>query len=93
MTPEDYTTAIHALQNDVLNNGIRSMTDGQFDALASFVFNLSGGALQRSTLRREINREEHGAVPAEFMKWAYACGRKLKGLVRPQEAEAGVYAA
>ena len=32
------------------------LTDGQFDALVSFTFNLGGGALQRSTLRRKINR-------------------------------------
>lgn len=34
------------------------LTDGQFDALVSFTFNLGGGALQRSTLRRKVNREE-----------------------------------
>ena len=33
------------------------LTDGQFDALVSFTYNLGGGALQRSTLRRKINRE------------------------------------
>ena len=34
------------------------LTDGQFDALTSFTFNLGSGALQRSTLRRKVNREE-----------------------------------
>jgi GH24 family phage-related lysozyme (muramidase) len=69
------------------------LTDGQFDALVSFTLNLGGGALQRSTLRRKVNREEHGAVPAEFMKWVWACGRKLKGLARRREAEAALYLA
>ncbi len=68
------------------------LTDGQFDALVSFVFNVGAGGLQRSTLRRKVNREEHGAVPAEFMKWVWAGGRKLKGLVRRREAEARLYA-
>jgi GH24 family phage-related lysozyme (muramidase) len=67
------------------------LTDGQFDALTSFAFNLGGGALQRSTLRRKVNREEHALVPAEFMKWIWASGRKLKGLVRRREAEARCY--
>ncbi|MEQ1704631.1 MAG: lysozyme [Rickettsiales bacterium] len=40
------------------------LTDGQFDALVSFTFNLGGGALQRSTLRRKINREDHVDSPA-----------------------------
>lgn len=56
------------------------LTDGQFDALVSFTYNLGGGALQRSTLRRKINREEHAEVPEQFMRWVWAGGRKLKGL-------------
>ena len=68
------------------------LTQGQFDALVSFTFNLGAGALQRSTLRRKINREEHGDVPAELMKWVWAGGRKLKGLVKRRAAEAATYA-
>jgi len=68
------------------------LNHGQFDALVSFVFNVGGGALQRSTLRSRVNRDEHGEVPAEFMKWIWAGGRKLKGLVRRREAEAALYA-
>ena len=67
------------------------LTDGQFDALVSFTYNLGGGALQRSTLRRKINREEHGEVPEQFMRWVWAGGRKLKGLVRRREAEVMLY--
>ena len=67
------------------------LTDGQFDALVSFTFNLGGGALQRSTLRRKINREEHVEVPEQFMRWVWAGGRKLKGLVRRREAEGMLY--
>jgi GH24 family phage-related lysozyme (muramidase) len=67
------------------------LTDGQFDALVSFVFNVGAGGLQRSTLRRKVNLEEHSAVPAEFIKWVWAGGRKLKGLVRRREAEARMY--
>lgn len=63
------------------------LTDGQFDALVSFTFNLGAGALQRSTLRRKVNRGDHDEVPAEFMKWGWAGGRKLKGLIRRRAAE------
>ena len=66
--------------------------DGRFDALGSFAFNLGAGALQRSTLRRKGNREEHGTVPDESQRWVWAGGRKLKGLVRRREAEAELYA-
>ena len=67
------------------------LTDAQFDALVSFTFNLGAGALQRSSLRRKVNREEHADVPAEFMKWVWAGGRKLKGLVSRRAAEAAMY--
>ena len=67
------------------------LTDGQFDALVSFTYNLGSGALQRSTLRRVINRKNHHNVPAQFMRWVWAGGRKLRGLVRRREAEATLY--
>ena len=68
-----------------------SLTDGRFDALVSFAFNLGTGALQRSTLRKKVNREEHEAVPTELRRWVWAGGRKLKGLVRRRAAEASLY--
>ena len=69
------------------------LEDGRFDALTSFTFNLGAGALQRSTLRRKVNHREHDAVPAEFRRWVWAGGRRLKGLIRRREAEAARYAA
>lgn len=57
-----------------------ALTDGQFDALVSFTFNLGSGALQRSTLRSMLNREEYLAASNEFPKWCWAGGRKIKGL-------------
>ena len=68
------------------------LEDGRFDALSSFAFNLGAGALQRSTLRRKVNRGEHDAVPDEFRRWVWAGGRKLKGLIRRRAAEASFYA-
>lgn len=67
------------------------LTNGQFEALVSFTFNLGAGALQRSTLRRKVNREDHADVPTEFMRWVWAGGRKLKGLVRRRCTEANIY--
>lgn len=67
------------------------LTDGQFDALVSFTFNLGAGALQRSTLRRKVNSGEHQGVPAELMKWVWAAGKRLPGLVRRRKSEALVY--
>ena len=67
------------------------LEENQYDALVSFTFNLGGGALQRSTLRQKVNREEHTEVPDEFRKWIYAGGQKLKGLIKRREFEAILY--
>ena len=67
------------------------LSDGQFSSLVSFAFNLGAGALQRSTLRRKINRGEHESVPAEFRRWVWAGGRKLPGLIRRRAAEAALF--
>ena len=67
------------------------LTDGQFNALVSFTYNLGQGALQRSTLRRKVNRKEHQAAPAEFMRWVWAHGRKLPGLVKRRFVEVFLY--
>ena len=67
------------------------LTDGQFDALVSFTFNLGAAALQRSTLRRKVNRGDHASVPAEFKKWVWAGGRKLRGLMRRRTTEINLF--
>jgi len=67
------------------------LTDGQFDALVSFTFNLGSGAFQRSTLRRKVNRQAHAEVPDQLMRWVWARGRMLRGLVIRRTSEASAY--
>lgn len=67
------------------------LTQHQVDALVSFTFNLGAGALQRSSLRRKINRCEHVDVPAEFLKWVWVGGRKSPGLLRRRTEESFLY--
>ena len=69
-----------------------ALTQAQFDALVSFTFNLGAGKLQASSLRRKVNRGEHNAVPAELMRWVYADGKILPGLVKRRAAEGRLYA-
>lgn len=63
----------------------------QYDALVSFTFNAGAAALQRSSLRRVVNRGEHDAVPTQLMRWVWGGGRKLPGLARRRAAEASLY--
>ncbi len=68
------------------------LSNNQFSALVSFTYNLGTGALQRSTLRQKVNREEHSEVPAEFEKWVLGGGKRLPGLIKRRHAEAVMYA-
>ena len=64
-------------------------TEGQLDALTSFVFNLGIGRLKESTLLETIRRgASKAAITREFKKWVYADGKKLPGLVKRREWEA-----
>lgn len=85
------TVDVETAERAVLRLISMPLTDGQFDALVSFTFNLGAGALQRSTLRRKVNREDHEDAAAEFLRWVWAGGRKLPGLIRRRQAEAMLY--
>ncbi|MEN6534626.1 MAG: lysozyme [Bryobacteraceae bacterium] len=63
------------------------LTQGQFDALVSFAFNVGLGALERSTLLRKLNAEDYRGAAEEFGRWTKAAGKELPGLVRRRRAE------
>lgn len=68
------------------------LSEGQFDALVCFTYNLGAGALQRSRLRQCVRRAEHEAAQKEFLRWIYAGGKPLRGLLHRRMAEAQLYA-
>ena len=57
-------------------------------AIIDFVFNLGGGRLQHSTLRRRINQKNWKEAKKELVRWIYAGGRILRGLVIRRQTEA-----
>ena len=64
-------------------------TAGQLDALVSFAYNLGVGRLRQSTLLRVIRRRgSYQQIRREFRRWAYAGGRRLRGLELRREWEA-----
>jgi len=67
------------------------LSQNQFDALCSFVFNLGAGALQKSTLLEKLNAGEYDAVPNQLMRWTHADGEELPGLVARRTAEAKLW--
>ena len=67
------------------------LTQGQFDALVSFAFNLGEGALAQSTLLRLLNAGDYSGTAAQFDRWVYASGKKLSGLVKRRAAERALF--
>ena len=66
-----------------------AQTQGQFDALVSFTFNLGIGRLKSSTLLKVIREGgSKNAIKKEFKRWVYAGGKKLRGLELRREWEA-----
>ena len=68
-----------------------ALNQNQFDALVSFTYNLGGGNLQKSDLRKYLNAGNLQAAADEFDKWVYAGGKKLSGLVRRRAAEKALF--
>lgn len=64
-----------------------SLSQGQFDALVSFVFNLGEGVLKKSTLLKSLNNGRYGEAKDELAKFTLAGGKKLEGLVKRRKAE------
>ena len=67
-------------------------TVGQLEALTDFVFNLGIARLRQSTLLKKIRqRRPKREIRGEFMRWVYAGGRRMPGLVKRRTWEANRY--
>ena len=67
------------------------LTQGMFDALVSFSFNLGLGTLQRSSLRQKINRGDYESAKKVLLKYNKAGGKVLKGLDNRRKDEAALF--
>lgn len=66
-------------------------TQGQFDALTSFTYNVGPGAMAGSTLIRKHKAGDYTAAAQQFARWNRAGGRVMAGLTRRRAAEAALY--
>jgi Phage-related lysozyme (muraminidase) len=67
------------------------LTQGQFDALTDFAFNLGAGRLRDSTLLRLLNQGRYGEAAVQFKFWVMAGGHPLPGLVKRRAAERAMF--
>ena len=91
-------TADIMLENDLLDvyDCIEAYVDvdlsqGQYDALCSFIFNLGCGAFRNSTLLRLLNQGDYDGARKQFPRWCHAGGKKMGGLVKRRAEEAQLF--
>jgi lysozyme len=56
------------------------ITDNQYSALVSFIYNVGAGAFRGSTMLRHINNKSFNLASDEFPKWNKVKGKTVKGL-------------
>jgi lysozyme len=64
-----------------------ALTQGQFDALVDFCFNLGSGRLAGSTLLRVLNGGRYDDAVEQLLRWDLAAGEVNLGLKARREAE------
>jgi lysozyme len=67
------------------------LSQNQFDALVSWVYNLGNGNLTSSTMLKVLNSGDYAGVPAQIKRWNKAGGKVLEGLTRRRQAEADMF--
>jgi len=63
------------------------LTQNQYDATFSFVFNIGETNFARSTFLRKLNNKDYEGAANEFPRWNKQKGKVLRGLVRRRAHE------
>ena len=82
---------LHEYENYINKYVNVALSQNQFDALVSWVYNLGPANLKASTMLKVLNDGKYEEVPYQMKRWNKAGGKVLDGLVRRREAEALLY--
>jgi lysozyme len=78
----------HRFAVDAVNKHVKvTLTDNQFAALTSFVFNIGASAFANSTLLKKLNQGLYSEVPGQMRRWIYEDGKISNGLTNRREKE------
>lgn len=84
------------LDKQINADKVQTLTQGQYDALLSFAYNVGMANLKSSTLWRKVKANPNDAsIGNEFRRWVWATTSKgkvqLPGLIKRRAKEAEVY--
>lgn len=95
----DQATAEEFLRSDMakvarrvseLTGGLR-LTQGQFDALCCFAFNVGTDALRASSLLRKLREGDEAGAANELLRWVHVGGKVVRGLTARRLAERSLF--
>lgn len=67
------------------------LSQHQFDACASLIFNIGVGAFERSTLAMHLRNKNYVTAALEFERWVHVGGKRIKGLVNRRNEEKAMF--
>ena len=85
----DLESAEHSVRTTIHNVG--ALSQNQFDALASFAFNIGPTAFAKSTLAKKVNDGDFAGAADEFSRWTYAGGKFSQSLANRRAAEKDLF--
>lgn len=68
-----------------------NLNQNQFDALASFVYNIGETAFVKSTMLALLNENSLTLAASQFDRWVYDNGKKIQGLVNRRSKEKALF--
>jgi len=75
-----------------VNNLVKvPLSQNQFDALVSLVYNIGSGNFASSTLLKKLNAKDYAGAAEQFPRWNKGGGKVMKGLVRRRDAERALF--
>lgn len=83
--------ALERFQQGVIDLVTVPITENQRDALVSFAYNVGLGALEHSTLLRELNSGQSDAAAQQFQRWSKVGGIENPGLLKRRLAEKALF--
>jgi lysozyme len=78
---------VHEAEQAVSRLALVVLTQGQFDALVDFTFNLGAGRFAESTLLEDLNAGKYDAAAAQLLRWDHSGAEEVASLKARREAE------